>query len=55
VAKKILSQDGKIYFEINEKKGDEIRILLELAGYKNVKIIKDINGKDRFVKGTLNG
>jgi len=48
-----LSPCGKIYFEINEKKGSEICTLLESAGYSEVEIIKDINSKERFVKGRL--
>jgi release factor glutamine methyltransferase len=52
---KILLPEGKIYFEINEKKGEAICRLLESAGYSEVKIIKDINSKERFVKGRLNG
>ena len=52
---RILMPGGKIYFEINEKKGGEMCRLLESAGYSKVIVINDINGKNRFVKGTLNG
>jgi release factor glutamine methyltransferase len=51
----ILIPGGKLYFEINEKKGLEICSLLESAGYSEVKIVDDINGKNRFVKGLRNG
>jgi release factor glutamine methyltransferase len=50
----ILIPGGKIYFEINEKKGKDICNLLESSGYNEVKIIDDINGKNRIVKGIRN-
>lgn len=45
-----LKVSGKLYFEINEKKGKEIRTLLKDEGFSNVEIKKDINGKDRMIK-----
>jgi len=53
LSQKILSPQGKIYFEINENKGREICALLESAGYSEVKIVKDINSKERIVKGVM--
>jgi release factor glutamine methyltransferase len=47
-----LTASGKLYFEINEKYGDEIVDLLEEKKMKNVMLIKDINGKARIVKCT---
>ena len=55
LAEKILSPGGRIYFEINETKGIETSNLLELAGFKEITILKDLNGKTRFVKGKFNG
>ncbi len=49
-AKQHLAPHGKLYFEINEKFGNEIKDLLLSAGFKDVEIIKDINGKDRIVR-----
>jgi len=51
-----ISQDhlrigGKIYFEINEKFGSKIKLLLENSSFKNVSIRKDINQNDRFAIG----
>lgn len=46
-----LKSDGKLYFEINEAYGSECRKLVEETGFKEVRLIKDINGKDRFVVG----
>lgn len=51
----VLKPGGKLYLEINEKKGYEVNRLLLSAGFHDVQIIKDINGKNRIVKGTLNG
>lgn len=50
---KNLNPEGKIYFEINEKYGFEIKELLEKKGFKNVELIKDINDKNRILRGTL--
>ena len=51
----ILVAGGKVYFEINEKQGGGITRLLESAGYSEVKVLNDINGKNRIIKGTRNG
>lgn len=50
-----LKPGGRIWFEINEKMGRETAALLTSAGYYEVEIIKDINGKDRIIRGTKNG
>ena len=48
--KQLLKPDGKLYFEINEKYGEEVAFLLRETNYSEVKILKDLNGKDRMVK-----
>jgi len=48
-----LKKSGKLFFEINEKKGEEIIELLFSKGFKDIVLKKDINEKDRFVKATL--
>jgi release factor glutamine methyltransferase len=55
IANKILETGGRLYFEINEALGDLMVRLLTASGYSDVKIIKDINNKDRIIKGTKNG
>lgn len=50
-AVKNLNENGKIYFEINEAFGNEVLELLVQKGFKQMEICKDINGKDRIVKG----
>lgn len=54
-SEKTLAHGGKIYLEINENKGPGIVHLLDIAGFTDIKIIKDLNGKNRFIKGTRNG
>jgi release factor glutamine methyltransferase len=50
-AVKVLNPKGKIYFEINEMLGEAMFLLLESYGYSDIKIISDINGKERIIKG----
>lgn len=51
----ILKPGGKIYFEINEAMGGRMNELLVSSGYSNVKVFRDINGKERIIKGDSNG
>ena len=48
-AKKQLTQNGKLYLEINEYLGTEMRELLADFGFRNIEIKKDINGKERMI------
>lgn len=47
-----LERGGKLYFEINEKYGEEIKKLLESTGFENTQIIRDLSGRDRFIKAS---
>ncbi|WP_321425476.1 peptide chain release factor N(5)-glutamine methyltransferase [uncultured Bacteroides sp.] len=47
---RLLTPNGKIYFEINQAFGKETADLLLGLGYRNAEIVKDIFGKDRIVK-----
>jgi release factor glutamine methyltransferase len=49
----ILEYPGKVYFEINEALGIPMAQLLESYGFGDIHIIKDINGKERIIKGKL--
>ncbi|WP_296618578.1 peptide chain release factor N(5)-glutamine methyltransferase [Marivirga sp.] len=51
LAFKHLVQGGELYFEINEQFGKEVKKLMEDNGFRNVKIMGDMQGKDRFVFG----
>ena len=55
IAEKSLKVKGKIYFEINERMGQQGSLLLRESGFIDVEVIKDINGKDRILKGVKNG
>jgi release factor glutamine methyltransferase len=47
----ILDPGGRIYFEINEMLGEAMSLLLESYGYSDIKIITDLSGKERIIKG----
>ncbi|CAM4023256.1 peptide chain release factor N(5)-glutamine methyltransferase [Flavobacterium weaverense] len=47
-----LSENGALYFEINQYLGKEMIELLEEMNFKNVELRKDIYGNDRMIKGT---
>ncbi len=49
LAQKILSEKGKLYFEINQYLGKETVELLENLNFKNVQLIKDVYGNDRMI------
>lgn len=53
LGKKALKPKGKLYFEIHEDYGKEVQDLLLQKGYTEVKVIQDLNGKDRMVFGQL--
>jgi release factor glutamine methyltransferase len=55
LAQKMLTPGGRIYFEINETKGIETCNLLYSAGFKEISILDDLSGKNRFVKGKFYG
>lgn len=53
LATKHLTPKGRLYFEINEKFGQEVVALLTSYSFKQVKLHQDLNGKDRFVSGVF--
>lgn len=55
MAEDSLNSGGKVYFEINEALGEEIAEMAESFHYQEIRIIKDINCKDRIMKGRKNG
>lgn len=50
VATQLLTNGGKLYFEINRMKGQETIKMLENKGFSNTQLIKDISGNDRIIK-----
>ena len=51
LAKKNLSLNGQLYFEINQYLGKEMVDLLANKGFKNIELRKDIYGNDRMLLG----
>ena len=49
LALRMLTPNGKLFFEINRAYGDATKQLLCNQGYKNIHIQKDLSGNDRFV------
>ena len=49
LSKSHLNQNGRLYLEINEQFGQEMIALCEVEKCKRVKLIQDLNGKDRFI------
>jgi release factor glutamine methyltransferase len=47
----VLNPSGSVWFEINEDMGESVQELLKSYNFNSIKIIKDINGKDRIAKG----
>lgn len=52
-ALKMLNTGGKLYFEINERYGLQVKELMEGKGYKNVEVLKDLSNKNRILRGTI--
>lgn len=55
IAREKLSPGGRIYLEINEALGSENKNLLKKNGFSDVVVCKDLNDRDRIVKGIYNG
>ncbi|GAA0879898.1 peptide chain release factor N(5)-glutamine methyltransferase [Algoriphagus jejuensis] len=51
--KLMLRSGGKIYFEIHETQGEQIRKILAGLGYQQVNILQDLNGKTRMCSAIL--
>jgi release factor glutamine methyltransferase len=47
---KLLKPGGCLYLEINEALGKETGALISETGFKDIRIIKDLNNKDRILK-----
>jgi release factor glutamine methyltransferase len=47
--KKLLKPGGKLYFEIHEEFGADVLSLLEEKEYDELRLLKDLNGKDRMI------
>jgi release factor glutamine methyltransferase len=54
LAMKNLSENGMLFFEINQYMGKETADLVTDLGFKNIKLLKDIYGNDRMICCTRN-
>lgn len=52
-AKNALKPGGKLYFEINEAFGSQTKKLVEDQGFKQVELVKDLNGRERIISAFL--
>ena len=50
-----LNQGGSVYFETGHDQGAAVKTLLESHGFQDTKVIKDLAGMDRVVRGTWPG
>ena len=50
-SKIVLKENGVLAFEIGHDQGLDVRILMEEAGFKDVKLVKDLAGLDRVLLG----
>ena len=55
LAEKVLLPQGFLYFEINEAMGSSLIRLVESFDYSDIKVILDINDKERILRGRKNG
>jgi len=53
LARVTLNPRGRLYFEINENRADEVEELLVRHLFRDIEIRKDINGKHRMVKAVF--
>jgi len=53
LSQKNLSQNGQLFFEINQYLGMETVDLLEKMNFKNIELRKDIYGNDRMIKAEI--
>ena len=49
LGRELLLPEGKLYFEINQAYGRETAHILEMNQYRDIRVIKDIFGKDRIL------
>lgn len=51
--KAYLNPEGKLLFEIGHDQGESVPALMREAGFKDVRVVKDLAGNDRVVIGGL--
>ena len=53
-SRRYLKKGGRLYFEIGYDQADDVKKLMEDAGFKNITVKKDLAGLDRVVFGVYN-
>jgi len=53
IATQHLKPNGRLYLEINENKGKEMKVLLASEGFEQIMIHQDIHGKDRMLSARI--
>ena len=53
LAKNHLTENGMLFFEINQYLGKEMLEMMHLLGFQNVLLKKDLLGNDRMIKATV--
>lgn len=53
LAKRTLNKGGRLYFEINQEKGEEIVQMLSRRGFEEVELKKDISNNDRMIRALV--
>jgi len=52
-SKNLVSERGKVFFEVGHDQSEQVLKILETNGFHNVKIVKDYQNIDRVVYGEL--
>jgi release factor glutamine methyltransferase len=47
----LLKKGGKLFFEVNESFAEEVADLLQMNNFEEIKVVKDLQQKNRFVTG----
>lgn len=53
IAPLILNKDGMLIFEIGENQGSDVADIMRKNGFKDIKIINDLAGKNRVIEGRI--
>jgi len=53
LARNYLTENGLLFFEINQYLGEETTALLKEKGFKNIELKKDVFGNDRMIRASI--
>ena len=49
----LLKASGAVFFEIGDTQGEAVRRMMESYGFGDIRIAKDLSGRDRYASATL--